>query len=150
MAARTHQPAGPARILLVDDNRSGLQARRVVLEELGYETDAAGDVEEALQKAAQHHFDLVVTDFMMPGRNGDELIRELRQAGQEIPIVLISGFVDALGLTEKSTGASAVIMKSANEVQHLIRAARRLVKTPKKPPVSERPRTRLVRKAGSA
>jgi hypothetical protein len=45
--------------------------------------------------------------------------------------VLLSGFVDALGLNEQTTGAEAVIQKSANEVPHLVRAVARLLK--KKP-----------------
>lgn len=150
MAARSHTPAEPARILLVDDNRSGLLARRMVLEELGYATEGANDIIEAYEKCSNNHYELVVTDFMMPGGNGDEFIRKLRANGNEIPIVLISGFVDALGLTEANTGANAVIMKSANEVQHLIRAAKRLVKTPRKPVRSEKPRVRLTQKRSAS
>ncbi|MBI5281258.1 MAG: response regulator [Candidatus Solibacter usitatus] len=127
-----------ARILLVDDNRSGLMARRVVLEELGYLTDGASDARKALELFRAGQYDLVVTDFRMPGMDGVELIEKLREEKPGIPIVLISGFVDALGLTEKTTGANTVIMKSSNEVQHLIRAAGRLLKTPKKPPIAER------------
>lgn len=80
---------------------------------------------------------MVITDYKMPEINGVDFIEKIRSVDPHIPVVLISGFVDALGLTEKSTGADVVIMKSANEVQHLIRAANRLL-TPsrKKPPRS--------------
>jgi CheY-like chemotaxis protein len=147
MVVASNKPAQPAaRILLVDDNRSGLMARRVVLEELGYLTDGAVDARKALELFRTEHYDLVVTDYKMPGMNGVELIEKLREERSGIPVVLISGFVDALGLTESSTGANAVIMKSANEVQHMIRAANRLLKAPRKPPMRERASVSRLRK----
>jgi CheY-like chemotaxis protein len=73
--------------------------------------------------------------------NGVELIRELRKRQPNIPVVLISGFVEALGLNEATTGADVVISKSANEVSHLVRAVKRLVnrKPAKKPVAVEKP-----------
>ena len=131
-----------ARVLLIDDNRSGLAARRMVLEELGYETIGSQNPKDALNLFTEaiengFPFDLIVTDFKMPDLNGIELIERLRRLNASVPVILISGFVDALGLTERSTGANAVIMKSANEVQHLIRAANRLLggRVKRKPPV---------------
>lgn len=136
------------RVLLVDDNKGGLMARKAVLQELGYRTDGTLSGKQALALFEEHPFDLVVTDYRMPDMDGAELIARLRKQRQEIPIILISGFVDALGLDERNTGADIVIMKSANEVQHLIRAVSRLLKSPRKPPLSEKPRrTRLTRKA---
>ena len=140
MAVRFNTDHSPlARILLVDDNCAGLNARRAVLRELGYETDGAPDATRALDLFRRDHYDLVVTDFRMPDRDGVELIRQLRTERPEIPVILISGFVDALGLTEKTTGANVVIMKSANEVQQLIRSVNRLLKTQKKPPAAVKP-----------
>jgi FixJ family two-component response regulator len=87
----------------------------------------------------------------MPGMDGVQLIGELRGERPGIPVILVSGFVDALGLSEKTTGANAVIMKSANEVQQLIRTTGRLLKTPRKPVSAERASAPKARKkAGSA
>ncbi|MBI4889965.1 MAG: response regulator [Acidobacteria bacterium] len=138
-----------ARILLVDDNRSGLLARRAVLEELGYSTEGASDGATALTMFGKQQFDLVVTDFRMPDMDGVELISKLRAMKPELPVILISGFVEALGLSEQTTGANTVIMKSSNEVQHLVRSANRLLRLPKKPAASERVFGRAKRKASS-
>ncbi|MBE7542492.1 MAG: response regulator [Bryobacteraceae bacterium] len=132
MADRKAQQATSTRILLVDDNRAGLAARRAVLEELGYNTTGAECPKRALElfhaaREGAEAFDLLVTDFKMPAMTGLELIRQVRASVPTLPVILISGFVDALGLTEASTGANVVIMKSANEVQHLVRAAKRLL-----------------------
>jgi CheY-like chemotaxis protein len=135
-----------ARILLVDDNVNGLKARKTVLEELGYKIDTATGGDDALELFDRQKFDLVVTDYKMSRMDGLELIRILRAKAPEIPIILISGFVDALGLSEQNTNADAVIQKSANEVSYLVRAVARLLRHDKvrhrKPPSGEAPRAK--------
>jgi CheY-like chemotaxis protein len=129
------------RILLVDDNQHGLAARKTVLEELGYLITTAGSAQEALEQFARRSYDLIVTDYKMPKMNGKELIERVRKQAPSIPVILLSGFVDAIGLDEKSTGADVVIQKSANEVAHLVRAVKRLAarKPPRKPAANEPP-----------
>ncbi len=136
-----HSPTTPstARILLVDDNAHGLSARKTVLEELGHRIATAASGPDALDQFARQKFDLVVTDYKMPRMDGVELIARLRKQSPELPIILISGFVDSLGLNEDSTGADVVIQKSANEVSHLVRSVSRLLrrKPAKKPAGAE-------------
>jgi CheY-like chemotaxis protein len=129
----------PARILLVDDNAHGLSARRSVLEELGATIATASHAAEALERLADQPFDLVVTDYKMPRMNGVELIARLRKQSPGLPVILISGFVDSLGLSEATTGADVVIQKSNNEVAHLVRAVSRLLRRRK--PVQSQKRT---------
>jgi CheY-like chemotaxis protein len=116
------------RILLVDDNVRGSTARKTILEELGHKIHVACSGADALEQFSQHKFDLVVTDYKMPRMDGLELIARLRKQQPEIRIVLVSGFVDTLGLNEATTGADGVIPKSANEVTHLVRAVNRLLR----------------------
>ena len=61
--------------------------------------------------------------------------------------MLVSGFVDTLGLNEASTGADAVIQKSANEVTHLVRAVNRLLRRKKPAAAVTRP-LKAKRQAG--
>lgn len=132
----------------MDDNKGGLMARRAVLEEIGYRVEGALSGERALALFGEHLYDLVVSDYRMPDMDGSQLIAQMKETRGNVPVVLLSGFVDALGLSEQNTGADVVIMKSANEVQHLIRAVSRLLRSPKKPPLSEKPRrVRLTRRA---
>ncbi|MFN3325905.1 MAG: response regulator [Bryobacteraceae bacterium] len=145
-------PSTPCRgteILLVDDNGNGLAARKSVLEELGYTITAANSAQMALEELERQSFDLVITDYRMPRVNGLEFIRQLRERVPNIPVILISGFVDAMGLNESNTGANVVIQKSANEVQHLIRSVNRLLKrkTPKKPVASQTLPRKMNRKS---
>ena len=149
MPLRKSPPTSSAFILLVDDNPHGLAARKNVLEELGHRTITASSGVDALEQVAAHKFTLVITDYKMPRMDGLELIVRLRKQSPELPVILISGFVDALGLSEQNTGADIVIQKSANEVGHLVRAVSRLLnrKPGKKPPTGEarppRPKKKL-------
>ncbi len=128
------KPGTQAHILLVDDNKMGLSARKIVLEELGYQITPMNDSQEALEKFPQHNFDLVVTDYRMPNMDGIELIAHLRKSKPELPIILISGFADTLGLDEETTGADIVIQKSNHEVSNLVRSVQRLLSNqPRKP-----------------
>src|ERR1700689_610892 len=106
-----HTPSSS--ILLVDDNKLGLSARKCVLEELGHRISTAANGVDALELFANFKFDLVVTGYKMPRMDGVELIRALRKTSPGLPVILISGFVDTLGLSEESTGADVVIQKSA-------------------------------------
>jgi CheY-like chemotaxis protein len=129
MAARTFSSPSPhARILLVDDNTHGLCARKSVLEELGHRISTASSGADAIEQFGSHKFDLVVTDYKMPRMDGIELIKRLRKQAPGLPVVLISGYVDSLGLNEATTGADVVIQKSANEVSHLVRSVNRLLR----------------------
>jgi len=149
-----HAPAPPPaktpEILLVDDNRQGLIARKSLLQELGYNITTATNGDEALELFSQQHFDVVVTDFKMPRMDGVELIKRIRAAQAGARIILLSGFVEPLGLTEQSTGADVVIVKSSGEVGHLTRSVKRLLGQPpaRKPAGSAKGDT--IRRRGDA
>jgi CheY-like chemotaxis protein len=127
-------------VLLVDDNPDGLLARRALLEELGYCVQIANTGEEALKLFEVTNFDVVVTDYRMPGMNGVEFIGRLRSINANARIILLSGFVEPLGLTVGNTSADIVLEKSGNEVPQLLRSVKRLVNrvTPRKPPSTQR------------
>ena len=138
----------PATILLVDDNLDGTVARSSVLQELGYTVVTASTGLDALTLTQARQFDLVITDYKMPAMDGLQLISELRKTGFAKPIILLTGFADKLGLSEKVCGADAVLQKSANEVSNLVRAAKRLLTVPKKPAASTK-KTAMRRHAAS-
>ena len=75
---------------------------------------------------------------------GSELIQKIRGLEPGIPVILLSGYVEAFGLTESTTGADIVLAKGPNEVTHLIRAVSRLLKRGFRKPV------RSQRKASAA
>ena len=135
-----------SRILLIDDNRNGLAARKVILQELGHTITTANSPEEGLEQFAKSQFDLVITDYKMPRMNGDAVIASMRKQRADIPIILLSGLVDCLGLTEQNTGADIVVAKTNNEVMHLTRAITRLLRRkPVKKPVKSQASTQRAK-----
>jgi len=66
------------KILLVDDEKIIRETIRGVLEDMGHVVFLAEDAETALYAAKHAPFDVLITDFQMPGQNGQELIEELR------------------------------------------------------------------------
>src|SRR3989338_2315564 len=87
------------RILILDDDPLVLQSVDRVLKKQGYLTQVARNAQEAIEKAAQEPFDLVISDIRMPGKNGVEAVREMRKLFDEkvkkdIPIVFITGYAE--------------------------------------------------------
>ena len=127
------------KILLIDDNPDGLLVRRALLEELGLQVETALNGEEGLRRFESGNHDVVVTDYRMPGINGIEVIREIRQRNAAARVILLSGFVESLGLNEKNTGADVVIAKASSEAAMLARSVKRLLNRlpARKPAASE-------------
>src|SRR5258706_6725422 len=98
-------------VLIVDDNRDGLLVRKSLLEEVGYRVQIAANAEDGLTFYESQHFDVVVTDYKMPRMNGAELIQRIRVMNPNARVVMLSGFVDPLGLTEANTGADIILSK---------------------------------------
>jgi CheY-like chemotaxis protein len=121
-----------SRILLVDDNSRGLTARKMILSDHGYGVETALSGEEAWDIFQKHQFDIVVTDLRMGGIDGMELIRRIRAMDAPAGIILLSGFVDCLGLTPQSSGADELINKSNKEIPELLRAIRKLAARPRR------------------
>jgi CheY-like chemotaxis protein len=100
----------------------------------------AGNGEKALELFESSHFDVVVSDYRMPRMNGVELIQHIRKLDPNARVILLSGFIEPLGLTEENTGADALIAKSSNEPAHLLRSIKRLANraTLRKPPAAQK------------
>ena len=82
------------RALVVDDNPDIADMLAVVLRHAGYEATAAYSPSDALSRALAEHFDVIVSDIGMPGMNGYELARALREIPEysAIPMVAVTGF----------------------------------------------------------
>jgi DNA-binding response OmpR family regulator len=79
------------KILIIDDDRVLRQMLTAALETERYEVAEAGDGREGLNKALQGNFDLVVLDIVMPMLGGLEVCRKLREAGRQVPMIIMSG-----------------------------------------------------------
>lgn len=79
-----------ARILIVDDEPSMRIGLKDNLEFEGYEVEAASDGEEGLSKILSNNYDLIVLDVMMPKMSGFDVCKKVREAKNEVPIILLT------------------------------------------------------------
>lgn len=86
----------PLRILVVDDNADMRRLEVMILKGAGYCVDTAADAEAAWLALKGGDYDLLVTDYIMPGASGLALVRQLRAAGFAVPVVMVSGNVEDL------------------------------------------------------
>ena len=82
--------ARPMKILLVEDERKTAQYLCKGLEESGFVVDVAYDGNDGLALATSSAFDLLVLDVMLPGRNGWSVLTELRRAGVDVPVLILT------------------------------------------------------------
>ncbi len=83
------------RILVVEDNEDLLKTVKKYLEKNGYEVDAFIDGDEALDKAFDTHYDCIVLDIMLPGIDGFEFVKALRESAIDVPILILTA-LDAI------------------------------------------------------
>ncbi len=126
VAAAAPRGAGE-RLLCVDDNAAVLSGLGDMLGHLGYRVTLQDSPEEALRmlRASPEDFDLLLTDFAMPGMSGLELARAALAARAGLPVVLASGYLtpadqDAL----RDLGVREILLKP-NVLEELAEAVRR-------------------------
>jgi CheY-like chemotaxis protein len=109
-------------VLCVDDEAVGLGIRKILLERAGYRVLIAADGASGLKLFAAHPVDAVVLDYAMPGMHGGQVARKMRQIKPEVPILLLSAYVDLpAGVTSladlymtKGEGAPALLDNLGN------------------------------------
>jgi DNA-binding response OmpR family regulator len=80
-----------SRVLVVEDEQHIAEGLRFNLEAEGYEVEVVDTGEAALEVlAGSNNFDVMVLDIMLPGKNGFEVMTELRQAGQFLPTLMLT------------------------------------------------------------
>ncbi|MDE7301683.1 MAG: response regulator transcription factor [Oscillospiraceae bacterium] len=111
-------------VLVCEDDKNIRRLMSEYLVRSGYTVTECENGAEALESFGQSHVDLLITDVMMPGMDGFELVRELREAGYDTPVLMIT----ARGTMEdKKTGfgcgADDYIVKPFDMEEMLLRAA---------------------------
>lgn len=103
-----------ARVLVIDDEEMMRRLLVRVLTHLGHDVETASDGEEGLNKFHEGEFDTVLTDLLMPTRDGMETIHELRRTAPGLRIVAMSGSFHPLSdevRIAKAVGANCVLEK---------------------------------------
>ena len=95
-AARLAPMVGSPRVLYVDDDEPVALLAQTLLSREGFRVTACTHAEQALAtvRAHAHDFDLMVTDYNMPGMSGLELARRVQSIRGDLPIAIVSGYID--------------------------------------------------------
>ncbi len=111
-------------ILCVDDNEQSLSIRKVMLETRGYRVVTCNTSEEALKVFDQGGIDLVLSDLVMPGVDGAELIARIKAKSPMTPAILFSGSVKGY---ERDTVADVFLPKGMYAPAELLERIRVLL-----------------------
>ncbi|SDB16561.1 DNA-binding response regulator, OmpR family, contains REC and winged-helix (wHTH) domain [Ruminococcaceae bacterium FB2012] len=111
-------------ILIAEDDLNTRKLTVDVLEENGYNVLTAKDGTEALELLDSKHADLIIADIMMPRTDGYELTRQLRSAGNMIPIIMVTA-KEAIADKKKGfiEGTDDYMVKPVDEEELLLRIA---------------------------
>jgi len=116
----TTAPASRRRILLVDDNADVREISAVLLRRAGYAVDTAEDGEAAWQALTTAPYDLLVTDYSLPGLSGLELIARVRALPSALPVILASGTLNRSALSPAQGQAIDVVLAKPFAWSHLL------------------------------
>jgi PAS domain S-box-containing protein len=124
----------PIRVLHVDDEAGFLKVAKQCLEMQGsFQVETASSVDEAMEKMKKKTFDVIVSDYKMPEKDGLEFLKELRDKRSKVPFIVFTGkgreevAVEALNLgadqyLNKAGGPEAVYGELAHSIRKIVKA----------------------------
>ncbi len=117
-------------ILVVDDEPTVRQAIKQLLKHVGYEVEAVENGEAALDLMRQRVFDVVITDFSMPGMYGDQLAARIRQHTPGQPIIMVTAYAQEFKVFgQPYANVDALVLKPFT-LQELNEAIKQVVRPP--------------------
>ena len=125
------EPVDQATLLWIDDFASALTVYKATMETLGFRVLTATSGEAGLKLAALHPVDLVITDYEMPGMNGETVAAAMKSLKPAIPVIIFSGstvishrtrryadaFCDKAGSRERLLGAIHLLLHRKHGVK---------------------------------
>jgi len=124
--------ASAERILVVDDDKAFRVSALALLQDEGFEVTTAVNGAEALQKIADTHFDLILSDLVMEGMNGMQFLQHVKQKLPDGFVIMITGFGSIQTAVEAMReGAYDYLTKPCNNDELLIRVRRALAEKKK-------------------
>ncbi|MFE9296044.1 response regulator transcription factor [Streptomyces niveus] len=147
---QNNPPATAAHVLVVDDDPTVAEVVAGYLERAGHDVVRAADGPSALAHFACRRPDLVVLDLMLPGMDGFEICRRMREQGGPVPVIMLTARGDeedrVLGL---ETGADDYVTKpfSPRELVLRVESVLRRARLPAVPPPGSSPAASVLRTA---
>ncbi|MFC1493361.1 response regulator [candidate division KSB1 bacterium] len=116
-----------ARILIVDDDKQVLSIFERILTNYGYDIDAVGKGSEALKLLKKNEYDLILTDLVMKGVDGFEIIEATKQHSPQTVVILITGYGSIeVAIKAMRKGAIDILVKPCTEEELIVRIKKAL------------------------
>ena len=106
-------------ILVVDDEAMVRRSIKLLLEHDGHKVWPVDDAEGALAQLAERKFDLIITDFSLPGMKGDQLVARIRQLVPTQPIIMATAFVEEYKIFGEVVGPVDALLFKPFSIQEL-------------------------------
>ena len=115
------------RILVVDDESYVRDLLTRVLTRRGHEVDAADDGETALELLSKHKYDLVLTDVVMPGIDGFDLLRRVKASYPAITVIVLTGYARKQSISDFLLYGADEYLSKPFQVQALLESVDRVL-----------------------
>jgi|ERR1022692_863691 DNA-binding response OmpR family regulator len=127
-AATQGQANPPLRILVVEDDISVRQLNIEILARSGYEVDAAEDGAAAWESLNGDSYDLMITDNGMPRLTGIELLKKLRAARMELPVIMATGTLPTEEFARSPWLQPAATLVKPYTIEELLRTVKKVLR----------------------
>jgi DNA-binding NtrC family response regulator len=114
----------PYRILVVDDEPAIRRLNSDLLMEAGYEADAVADGVMAWDRLKRNHYDLLITDNLMPKMSGVELLEKMHACHRFVPVIMATGTIPAEEVKCQPWFRIATVLLKPYTLQELLEAVR--------------------------
>jgi CheY-like chemotaxis protein len=118
------------RILVVDDESYVRDLLQRVLTRRGHEVDVAADGETALELMQAHTYDLVLTDVVMPGIDGFDLLRRVKATYPAVTVIVLTGYARKQSISDFLLYGADEYLSKPFQVQALLDSVDRVVGDP--------------------
>ena len=116
------------RILIVEDEQRLARTVSDLLRSQGYTTDICHDGQQGLDDACSGIYDLIILDVMLPGLDGFSLLRQLRQTGSTVPVLMLTARGDVTDRVEGLNSGADYYLTKPFESQELLACVRLLLR----------------------
>ncbi len=115
------------KILVVDDETYVRDLLTRVLARRGHDVDTATDGESALQRMSERHYDLVLTDVVMPGIDGFDLLRRVKANYPGVTVIVLTGYARKQSISDFMLYGADEYLSKPFQVQALLDSVDRVV-----------------------
>lgn len=117
------------KILIVDDEKIILHSLSADLSHHGYDVDTADNGEEGIKKLTDNQYNLLISDLIMEGMGGIELLRKAREINKDMAVCLLTGYADLTSaINALRLGADDYLVKPCEPEELLFRVKRALAR----------------------